>query len=106
MAESTHRMLWRRRDYNTRHEKFIRKLLSVDTDWEPHSELHGLMQPPKKPDIGITLSLIDHLNDKTDDLPLHAIDRLVKLRSDEALDLADHFTRQLGILGLYGVSKS
>lgn len=103
---STHHFLWNRADYRTHHEKQLRRILTVETDWADHCELHARMQPPQKPDIGITLTLIDHFNDQaelTEPAPLYAVDRLLRLGSSEAVTLADHFTRQLGFLGIgYG----
>lgn len=104
--ESTHHMLWKRADYRTPHEKQIRRILTVSTDWERHCELHASMQPPPKPDIGITLTLIDHFDQQgelAEPAPLYAIDRLLRLGSQEATILADHLVIQLGHLGVgYG----
>jgi len=103
---STHHFLWNRADYRTHHEKLLRRILTVETVWDDHCELHARMQPPKKPDIGITLTLIDHFNDQaelTEPAPLYAVDRLLRLGSEEAVTLADHFIAQLGHLGIgYG----
>lgn len=101
-----HHLLWPRQEYRTRHEKALRGLLVVESDIVLHRELHALVPPPKHPDTGITLCVLDYLQEKDPkpyDRPLYAVDRLVKLRNTEALELADHFTRQLGMLGIgYG----
>ena len=106
MSESQHHMLWPRNDYRTHHEKQIRQLLTVETDWESHCELHANIQAPAKPDIGVTLTLIDYFNDQgelAEPAPLYAVDRLLRLGSEEAVHLADHFISQLGHLGIgYG----
>ena len=64
------------------------------------------MQPPPKPDIGITLTLIDYFDEQgelTEPAPLYAVDRLLRLGSQEAVQLADHLIAQLGHLGIgYG----
>lgn len=106
MAESRHHFLWNRADYRSPHEKQLRRILTVGTEWEKHCELHSQMQPPPKPDIGITLTLIDHFDQQaelTEPAPLYAVDRLLRLGSGEAVQLADHFIKQLGHLGIgYG----
>lgn len=106
---SRHHMLWPRRDYHGHHEKELRRLLVVDTEWEQHSDLHARMQPPVHPDKGITLTLLDHFHQQdelTEIAPLYAIDRLIKLGSMEALALSDHLVRQLGHLGVgYGQTE-
>lgn len=103
---STHHFLWKRADYRTHHEKLLRRYVTVETDWERHCELHANMQPPKKPDIGITLTLIDYFDEQkqlTEPAPLYAVDRLLRLGSEEAVELADHFITQLAYLGIgYG----
>ena len=101
--ESIHHMQWPKKDYSGKHERHLRGQLVVPTLWGLHRELHGQMEEPPHPDIGITLTLIDYLNEKQpsrEDAPLYAIDRLNKLRSQEALDLSAHFVRQLGYLGV------
>ena len=103
---TTHHFLWERAWYRTPHEKLLRRYVTLDTVWEPHCELHANMRPPTKPDIGITLTLIDHFNDLgelAEPAPLYAVDRLLRLGSSEATKLADHFVEQLGFLGVeYG----
>jgi len=103
---TTHHFLWERAWYKTHHEKMLRRLVTVETVWEPHKELHAQMKPPPKPDIGITLTLIDYFNEQgelTEPAPLYAVDRLLRLGSGEAVELADHFITQLAHLGIgYG----
>lgn len=102
-GESKHHMLWPRAEYRTRHEKAVRRELIMPMDWDAHCELHATLQAPEKPDVGVLLCIVDYLHERQpsrEDAPLYAIDRLVKLRSDEALNLADHFTRQLGFIGV------
>lgn len=102
-----HHMLYPRQKYKTRHEKALRGLLVVESDIYLHRDLHATLSPPEHPDTGITLCVIDYLNEKDPEplyRPLYAIDRLIKLRSTESLALADHFVLQLGKLGIeYGV---
>lgn len=104
--ESKHHMLWPRKDYRGHHDKQLRNVLVIGTDWEAHKELHAQLKPPTKPDIGITLTLIDYLREHEpldEPAPLYAIDRLLRLGSPEATGLADHLITQLGHLGVgYG----
>jgi hypothetical protein len=61
------------------------------------------MDPPPHPDIGIVLHLIDRIDTHEPtkaDLPLYAVDWLMKLGSGEAVALGDHFIKQLGYLGI------
>ena len=105
MGESTHHLLWPRAEYRTRHEKALRRTLVIETEWESHRELHAALRPPVKPDIGITLTLLDHFGEleMSEPAPLYAIDRLLRLGNQEAVALADHFVAQLGYLGVgYG----
>lgn len=107
-----HHMLEPRVEYKTRHEKKVRGLLILEVDVALHSLYNseiarGIRQVPTKPDHNITLCLLDYLEEKDPEpfyRPLYAIDRLNKLRSEEALALADNFVSQLGFFGIeYGV---
>lgn len=100
---SRHHFLWPGCDYKSHHEKALRGKLVYAGEFEEQKELHAQMQAPKKPDRGIVLTLLDHLELNPEPPIPNAIERLYKLGSDEAVALADHFVEQLGYFGIaYG----
>ena len=103
--ESLHHLQWPKKHYNGRHERWLRSQLVIPTQWGLHRNLHMSFEEPPKIEIASTLCVLDYLQEKDStkaDAPLYAIDRLQGL-NQEARDLADHFIKQLGFLGVEGV---
>lgn len=101
-----HHMLYPRADYKSKHEKLIRNRLTIPAERGLHNELHATLEIPPKPDVQTLLCVIDYLDEHeplTETPALYAVDRLLRLGTEQAVGLADHFIKQLGMLGVgYG----
>lgn len=75
----------------------------VPTTWEPHRELHLNLREPPKPDIGLTLHLIDRFDQYAppkEEAVIRAVDWLGRQGSEAGLILQTHLIAQLGYLGI------